>query len=106
MEIAPLLAMRGFPLSRSGGEMHWRIPGEESVSIRGNMWYSHYRGEGGDAISFVRHFFHMDFKEAVRFLLEQSAVPAAGTKAAAASAEGQFGRTSAAVFDRYAEGVR
>ena len=71
----PLLAMRGFPLSRSGGEMHWRIPGEESVSIRGNMWYSHYRGEGGDAISFVRHFFHMDFKEAVRFLLEQSAVP-------------------------------
>lgn len=78
MEIAPLLAMRGFPLSRSGGEMHWRIPGEESVSIRGNMWYSHYRGKGGDAISFVRHFFHMDFKEAVRFLLEQSAVPAAG----------------------------
>ena len=58
--------------------MHWRIPGEESVSIRGNMWYSHYRGEGGDAISFVRRFFHMDFKEAVRFLLEQSAVPAAG----------------------------
>ena len=79
MEIAPLLAMRGFPLSRSGGEMHWRIPGEESVSIRGNMWYSHYRGKGGDAISFVRHFFHMDFKEAVRFLLEQSAVPAAGS---------------------------
>lgn len=78
MEIAPLLAMRGFPLSRSGGEMHWRIPGEESVSIRGNMWYSHYRGEGGDAISFARRFFHMDFKEAVRFLLEQSAVPAAG----------------------------
>ena len=68
MEIAPLLAMRGFPLSRSGGEMHWRIPGEESVSIRGNMWYSHYRGKGGDAISFVRHFFHMDFKEAVLFL--------------------------------------
>ena len=57
MEIAPLLAMRGFPLSRSGGEMHWRIPGEESVSIRGNMWYSHYRGEGGDAISFARRFF-------------------------------------------------
>lgn len=79
MEIAPLLAMRGFPLSRSGGEMHWRIPGEESVSIRGNMWYSHYRGEGGDAISFARRFFHMDFKEAVRFLLEQSAVPAAGS---------------------------
>ena len=78
MEIAPLLAMRGFPLSRSGGEMHWRIPGEESVSIRGNMWYSHYRGKGGDAISFARRFFHMDFKEAVRFLLEQSAVPAAG----------------------------
>ena len=78
MEIAPLLAMRGFPLSRSGGEMHWRIPGEESVSIRGNMWYSHYRGKGGDAISFERRFFHMDFKEAVRFLLEQSAVPAAG----------------------------
>ena len=48
------------------------------MSIRGNMWYSHYRGKGGDAISFVRHFFHMDFKEAVRFLLEQSAVPAAG----------------------------
>ena len=78
MEIAPLLAMRGFPLSRSGGEMHWRIPGEESVSIRGNMWYSHYRGKGGDAISFARRFFHMDFKEAVRFLLEQSAAPAAG----------------------------
>ena len=36
------------------------------------------RQEGGDAISFVRRFFHMDFKEAVRFLLEQSAVPAAG----------------------------
>ena len=49
------------------------------MSIRGNMWYSHYRGEGGDAISFARRFFHMDFKEAVRFLLEQSAVPAAGS---------------------------
>ncbi|MFQ9991033.1 toprim domain-containing protein [Ruthenibacterium lactatiformans] len=48
------------------------------MSIRGNMWYSHYRGKGGDAISFVRRFFHMDFKEAVRFLLEQSAAPAAG----------------------------
>ena len=48
------------------------------MSIRGNMWYSHYSGEGGDAISFARRFFHMDFKEAVRFLLEQSAVPAAG----------------------------
>ena len=48
------------------------------MSIRGNMWYSHYRGEGGDAISFARRFFHMDFKEAVRFLLEQSAAPAAG----------------------------
>ena len=48
------------------------------MSIRGNMWYSHYRGEGGDAISFARRFFHMDFKKAVRFLLEQSAVPAAG----------------------------
>lgn len=78
-EIAPLLTVQGFTLSRSGGEMHWRIPGEESVSIRGNMWYSHYRGEGGDAISFARRFFHMDFKEAVRFLLEQSAVPAAGS---------------------------
>ncbi len=78
-EIAPLFTVQGFTLSRSGGEMHWRIPGKESVSIRGNMWYSHYREEGGDAISLARRFFHMDFKEAVRFLLEQSAVPAAGS---------------------------
>ena len=48
------------------------------MSIRGNLWYSHYRGKGGAAISFVRHIIHMDFKEAVRFLLEQSAAPAAG----------------------------
>lgn len=75
MEIAPLLAMRGFPLSRSGGEMHWRIPGEESVSIRGNMWYSHYRGEGGDAISFVRHFFHAGSKELRRKILKEYGIP-------------------------------
>lgn len=67
-DIADLLRRQGETLKRSGKEYEWRN-GFEKVTIRGNLFYHQYEGEGGDAIDFVRRFYNLDYPEAMEYLL-------------------------------------
>lgn len=67
-DIADLLRRQGETLKRSGKEYEWRN-GSEKVTIRGNLFYHQYEGEGGDAIDFVRRFYNLDYPEAMEYLL-------------------------------------
>ncbi len=59
-DIAALLRSQGETLKRSGKEYEWREGGQK-VTIRGNLWYHQYEREGGDAIDFVRRFYHKNY---------------------------------------------
>lgn len=67
-DIADLLRRQGETLKRSGKEYEWRN-GSEKVTIRGNLFYHQYEGEGGDAVDFVRRFYNLDYPEAMEYLL-------------------------------------
>ncbi len=67
-DIADLLRRQGETLKKSGKEYEWRN-GSEKVTIRGNLFYHQYEGEGGDAIDFVRRFYNLDYPEAMEYLL-------------------------------------
>lgn len=67
-DIADLLRRQGEILKRSGKEYEWRN-GSEKVTIRGNLFYHQYEGEGGDAVDFVRRFYNLDYPEAMEYLL-------------------------------------
>ena len=67
-DLVSLLESRGEALKRSGREYVWR-DGSDKVTIRGNLWFHQYERVGGDAVDFVRRFFHADFPQAVTFLL-------------------------------------
>lgn len=66
-DIASFLSGRGEQLKRNGNEWVWSKGGER-ITIRGNLWYNHYRMEGGNAIDFVRSFCEVDFPTAMRML--------------------------------------
>ena len=68
-DIAELLRSQGEVLKHSGSEYEWR-DGSQKVTIRGNLWYHQYEQVGGDAIDFVRRFYHKDYPEAVSYLLD------------------------------------
>ena len=67
-DIADLLRQQGETLTRSGSEWQWG-EGSNKITIRGNQWFHQYERDGGDAISFVRRFYHKSFPDAVLFLL-------------------------------------
>ena len=67
-DIADLLRQQGEKLTRSGSEWQWG-EGSNKITIRGNEWFHQYERDGGDAISFVRRFYHKSFPDAVLFLL-------------------------------------
>ena len=67
-DLVALLQSQGEHLKRSGKEYVWR-DGSERVTVRGNLWFHQYERIGGDAVDFVRHFYNMDFPQAVNFLL-------------------------------------
>ena len=68
-QIAPLLQQRGYILKPSGSEWLLRQKGVDSITIRGNKWYSHYHKRGGGAVSFCQHFFGCSKEEAIEMLL-------------------------------------
>ena len=70
-DLVSLLRSQGETLKRSGKEYEWR-DGSEKVTVRGNLWYHQYDREGGDAIAFVKRFFHKSYPEAVSYLLGDS----------------------------------
>lgn len=67
-DIANLLQSQGETLCRSGSELEWR-DGSQKVTIRGNLWFHQYEQVGGDAIDFVRRFYHKSYPEAMEYLL-------------------------------------
>lgn len=70
-DLVSLLRSQGETLKRSGKEYEWR-DGSEKVTVRGNLWYHQYDREGGDAIDFVKRFYHKSYPEAVSYLLGDS----------------------------------
>lgn len=70
-DLVSLLRSQGETLKRSGKEYEWR-DGSEKVTVRGNLWYHQYDREGGDAIAFVKRFYHKSYPEAVSYLLGDS----------------------------------
>lgn len=82
VDIATMLIRQGEKLRKVGGQYQWlRF---DSTFIRGNEWYRFSKEIGGDAISFMREFYDMDFCEAVEALLNgekgQSYVPSSSAK--------------------------
>lgn len=67
-DLVSLLERQGETLKRSGSEYEWKY-GTQKITIRGNLWYDQYEQKGGNAIDFVRRFFHKNYPEAVEFLL-------------------------------------
>ncbi len=67
-DLCELLRSQGETLKRSGSEYEWQ-DGSQKVTIRGNLWFHQYERQGGDAIDFVRRFYHKDYPEAVEYLL-------------------------------------
>ena len=67
-DIAEFLKQNGESVRRCGSEYVW-LDGSQKVTIRNNVWFSHYEQKGGDAIDFVRKYFDKNYYEAVRMLL-------------------------------------
>lgn len=67
-DLLSLLRSQGEKVKRSGTEYEWK-DGSQKVTIRGNLWYHQYEQVGGDAIDFVRRFYHKDYPEAMEYLL-------------------------------------
>lgn len=67
-DLVSLLKSKGEQVKRSGSEYEWK-DGSQKVTIRGNLWFHQYDREGGDAIDFVRRFYHKSYPEAVEYLL-------------------------------------
>ena len=70
-DLVSLLRSQGESVKRSGKEYEWR-DGSDKVTVRGNLWYHQYDREGGDAIDFVKRFYHKSYPEAVSFLNGES----------------------------------
>ena len=68
------LGMRGERLKRVGSEytlIYRDSAGEhDSISIRGNRWYDHKNMVGGYTIKFLQEFYGLNFREAVKELLD------------------------------------
>ena len=67
VDLERFLELRGEKLIRSGREK--RMQSDHSVTIDGNKWYDHATRQGGNAVSFVRWFYNLNYPEAVTLLL-------------------------------------
>lgn len=74
VDLEEFLRQRGEKLLPSGRDK--RLDRDHSVTIRGCEWFDHDSRQGGNAISFVRWFYHYSYPDAVKALLggEQGAI--------------------------------
>ena len=72
-DLAAFLISQGENLKRCGSEMLWENGGR--VTIRENMWYSHYEQTGGNAIQFIQRFYSKSYQDAVQILLDEKIEP-------------------------------
>ena len=68
IDIAAMLQGQGEKLKKQGRVYRWLR--YDSTVIDRNRWYRHSREIGGGPIQFMRHFYGMDFVEAVKYLLD------------------------------------
>lgn len=71
-DLVDLLKAHGQFVKRVGSEYEW-LDGNETVSIKDNMWFNQYERVGGTTISFVEKYMGLSFPEAVRFILNENA---------------------------------
>lgn len=71
VNLEDFLQRNGEILTPSGSEMKWVHDGEQ-FSVRQNLWYNHYRQEGGNAIKLVQSIYGLSFSNAVLLLLGES----------------------------------
>ena len=67
-DLVAFLRQCGETVKPSGSEFQWNCGGQK-ITIRGNVWYNQYEQFGGDAISFVQHFYDYSYPDAVKLLL-------------------------------------
>lgn len=67
MDLEAFLRDRGEKLLASGREK--RLARDHSITIRGNEWYDHATEKGGNAISFVKNFYGLNYPETMTLLL-------------------------------------
>ncbi len=70
-DIKSFLESHGETLTRKGNEYLWE---KHQVWINGHNWYSHYEEVGGHAIDFVKRFYGLPFRDAVRELTGEGAM--------------------------------
>lgn len=70
-DLVDFLRKHGQHLKRVGSEYEW-MDGNETVSIKDNMWFHQYERVGGTTINFVEKFFGLNFPDAVKFILNES----------------------------------
>ncbi len=69
-DLVTLLERNGQQVRRVGSEYEWK-DGDQTVSIKDNLWYHQYEQIGGNTVGFVRKFWGLSYPEAVQFILDE-----------------------------------
>ncbi|PWJ70550.1 Toprim domain-containing protein [Ruminococcaceae bacterium R-25] len=69
-DLVDFLRMNGQQVKRVGTEYEW-MDGDETVSIKDNLWFHQYERVGGTTISFVEKYFGLNFRDAVKLILNE-----------------------------------
>ena len=69
-DLVTLLQHHGQQVRRVGSEYEW-LDGEQTVSVKGNLWFHQYERVGGNTIDFVKKFFGLNFPDAVKLILDE-----------------------------------
>ena len=77
VDLPSFLARQGVALRRSGQE--YRLETDPYITIKGNQWYDQAEQRGGNAVTFVRRHFGLDYPGAVLLLLGDGAAEIAVT---------------------------
>lgn len=70
VDIVSLLERNGQQVKRVGSEYEWK-DGDQTVSIKDNLWFHQYEQVGGTTVGFVRKFWGLSYPEAVQFILNE-----------------------------------
>ena len=69
-DLVDFLRRNGQQVKRVGSEYEW-MDGNETVSIKNNLWFNQYERIGGTIISFVEKYFGLSFQDAIQFILNE-----------------------------------
>ncbi len=67
-DLVKVLEKRGFKFEKSGKEYRCLEP--DSMTVNVNKWFRHSKGKGGDPIALMKELFDLDFRDAVKELLD------------------------------------